>query len=96
MPTSVVHLNCEKTSVILSAVISLHDAQEDPLQAKSKITVNSQLKLVISTYSLQHVFGKLGHFQVVQKIYKILGSLILTLGFIKKNRCHFYIMGKSS
>lgn len=44
------HLNCKKESVILNAIISLHDAQEDPLQAKLKITVNSQLKFVVSTY----------------------------------------------
>jgi hypothetical protein len=56
-------MNCEITSIILSAIISLHDAQEDPLQAKLKITVNSQLKFVVITYySLQHVLANLAIF----------------------------------
>jgi len=85
VPVSVVHFNCEKTSVILSAVISLHDAQEDPLQAKLKISVNSQVKFVVSTYYSLQCFGQLGHLQLVKKIYKIFGRLIVTLNFIKRN-----------
>lgn len=85
MPVSVVHLNCEKTSVILIAVISLHDAQEDPVQAKLKITVNAQVKFVVTTYYSLQCFGQLGHLQLVQKIYKIFGRLIVTLSFIKIN-----------
>jgi hypothetical protein len=40
----------------LSAVISMHDAQEGLLQTKSRITFNSQLKFNVSTYDLlEHV-----------------------------------------
>jgi hypothetical protein len=63
VPTSVVHLTCEKTSVILSAMMSMHDAQEDPLQTKLKITVSSQLKFVVSTYySLLYVLANVAIF----------------------------------